>query len=207
MARLKIGAGQTIPPARFIEAAKQAKLSGLITIRILAATIEIARRHRADFSVNISSEDMLNRTDKERIYAMLEANQDVAPHIVFEILETEDIEDYEIVGAFIRRVKSYGCRIAIDDFGSGYSNFEKLLQLDIDIVKIDGTLIRNLHRDAHAQLVARTIVEFARGAGLTTVAEFVHSEAVLAKVKELGIDEAQGFYLGEPKEARAYFTQ
>jgi EAL domain-containing protein (putative c-di-GMP-specific phosphodiesterase class I) len=136
---------------------------------------------------------------------LLEAHKEVASSIVFEILETEEIEDYDLVSDFIREVKRYGCHISIDDFGSGYSNFEKLLQLDIDIIKIDGSLIRNVDHDTHAELVVQTIVDFAKGADLLTVAEFVHSEAVYEKVRILGIDFAQGYHLGEPRPAEFYF--
>jgi c-di-GMP phosphodiesterase len=92
-----------------------------------------------------------------------------------------------------------GCRIAIDDFGSGYSNFEYLLQLNIDYIKIDGSLIRNLDIDKNAQVVVETIVDFAKKLNITVVAEYVHNEAIYEKVKELNIDRSQGFFLAEPK--------
>jgi EAL domain-containing protein (putative c-di-GMP-specific phosphodiesterase class I) len=97
-------------------------------------------------------------------------------------------------------MKEFGCRIAIDDFGSGYSNFEHLLKLNIDYIKIDGTLIKNLDKDVNAQVVVETIVNFAQRLNILTVAEFVHNEAVFMKVKELNINRSQGFFLGMPKE-------
>ena len=205
LARLKVGQSEVVTPYFFIEAAKQAKLSGVITTRILRRTLAIARGTEAFFSVNLSAEDVSSEQERGKVLALLRSHKDVAPRIVFEILETEEIEDYELVSDFIREVKRYGCGISIDDFGSGYSNFEKLLQLDIDIIKIDGSLIKNVDHDTHAELVVRTIVDFARGANLATVAEFVHSEAVYRKVRELGIDYAQGYYLGEPRPADRYF--
>ena len=205
LARLQIKEGETITPYYFIEAAKQAKLSGVITTRILKKTLEVARKTDATFSVNLSAEDITSVHDQKRIFALLSDYEEVASRIVFEILETEEIEDYEIISDFIRRAKRFGCRISIDDFGSGYSNFEKLLQLDIDVIKIDGSLIKDVDHNTHAELVVRTIVDFARGAQLKTVAEFVHSKAVLEKVRQLDIDYAQGFYLGEPKPVNHYF--
>jgi EAL domain-containing protein (putative c-di-GMP-specific phosphodiesterase class I) len=118
--------------------------------------------------------------------------------VIFEILESEGIENYRQVRAFIDRAKALGCRIAIDDFGTGYSNFEHLMRLDVDLIKIDGSLIKRLHRDPTARVLAEGIVRFARELGLQTVAEFVHSEAVLKQVKELQIDFAQGAYIGMP---------
>jgi len=171
----------------------------------LKKTLEVARKTDATFSVNLSAEDITSVHDQKRIFALLSDYEEVASRIVFEILETEEIEDYEIISDFIRRAKRFGCRISIDDFGSGYSNFEKLLQLDIDVIKIDGSLIKDVDHNTHAELVVRTIVDFARGAQLETVAEFVHFKALLEKVKQLDIDYAQGFYLGEPKPVNHYF--
>ncbi|MCK4875427.1 MAG: EAL domain-containing protein, partial [Sulfurimonas sp.] len=124
----------------------------------------------------------------------------VANKIIFEILESEDIENYEEISLFIKEMKKLGCRIAIDDFGSGYSNFEHLLQLNIDYIKIDGTLIKNLDKDKNAQVVVQTIVDFAKRLDILTVAEFVHNEAVHIKVKNLKIDRTQGFFLAEPQD-------
>ncbi|WP_201352322.1 EAL domain-containing protein [Hydrogenimonas urashimensis] len=207
LARLRIRHGETIAPYHFMEAAKQAKLSGLITTRILRQTLEVAKKTGAFCSVNLSAEDIASRYDRERIFALLSDHKEVASLITFEILETEEIEDYEIIAEFIRRAKHFGCSVSIDDFGSGYSNFEKLLQLDIDLIKIDGSLIKEVDHNTHAELVVRTIVDFAEGARLKTVAEFVHSKAVLEKVEKMGIDYAQGFYLGEPKPADFYFKE
>ena len=205
LARLRVGENETLSPYHFIEVAKQAKLSGVITGRILEKTLMIAGRVDATFSVNVSAEDVGSESGREEIYELLERHADVAGRIAFEILETEEIDDYEAIAEFIRRIRRYGCGILIDDFGSGYSNFEKLLQLEIDTIKIDGTLIRDVDHNSHAELVVQTIVDFAKGAQLLTVAEFVHSAAVLEKVEALGIDFAQGYYLGEPRPPEAWF--
>ncbi|BDY12833.1 putative bifunctional diguanylate cyclase/phosphodiesterase [Hydrogenimonas cancrithermarum] len=198
LARMRTASKEVLTPYHFLEAAKQAKLSGTITATILRQTLETARQSGAHFSVNISSGDIASSYDKKIICGLLHEYEEIADRITFEILESEEIEDYELVADFLNRVRHHGCKIAIDDFGSGYSNFEKLLQLDIDFLKIDGSLIKNIDHDTHAELIVRTIVEFAKGAGIETVAEFVHSEAVLRKVKSLGIGFGQGFFLGKP---------
>ena len=89
-------------------------------------------------------------------------------------------------------------KIAIDDFGSGYSNFSYLIQIKADYIKIDGSLIENIDVDNSSLLVVETIVSFAKKLGMKTVAEYVHSSVVMDKVKELGIDYSQGFYIDEP---------
>ena len=119
--------------------------------------------------------------------------------IIFELLESEGIENYQEVSSFIAEVKQFGCRIAIDDFGTGYSNFAHILQLDVDILKIDGSLIRSIDTDLNAQTVLAAVTEFSKRLGLKTVAEFVHSEAVYDKCQELGVDYLQGYHISEPK--------
>ena len=127
-------------------------------------------------------------------------SSDIAPWIIFELLESEGIENYKEVMSFIEDVKSYGAKIAIDDFGSGYSNFERIVELQIDFLKIDGSLIKNIHQNDDMKIITKTIVNFAKELGIKTVAEFVHSKEVLKEVEALGVDYAQGFYIGKPQE-------
>ncbi len=198
LARMRTQSGEILGPAHFLDAAKEAKLSGDITAAILRQTLKIAETCDMTFSVNISAGDIMNIYDRNTIFELLETHRGCSSRIVFEIVESEDIEDYDILGEFIGRIREFGCEIAIDDFGSGYSNFEKLLQLQVDILKIDGSLIKELDTNEHAALVVQTIVDFAKAAGFKTVAEYVHSKSVLDKVRSLEVDFAQGFYLGRP---------
>ena len=97
--------------------------------------------------------------------------------MIFEILESEGIENYAAVSEFVDRFKSIGCRFAIDDFGSGYSNFDHLLKLNIDTLKIDGSLIKNLPHDRNAQIFVKHISDFAHEMGISVVAEvFRHAQ-------------------------------
>jgi len=199
LARIERNGGKEIlHPYSFIHAAKEAKLSGEITLEILRKTLKMLQNYPYEFSVNIGAEDIANREDRERIIHLLEQHRDLCGRLIFEILESEEIRDYEATGTFISTVKRMGCRIAIDDFGSGYSNFEKILLLDIDMLKVDGNIIRRIDHDRHAELIVRTILDFARHAGWETIAEFVHSKAVYDKVMELKFDYIQGYYVGEP---------
>jgi EAL domain-containing protein (putative c-di-GMP-specific phosphodiesterase class I) len=149
------------------------------------------------FSLNLSCEDLLDQALSDHIIAMVEEYQ-IGSRVIFEILESEGIENYAEVRQFIDRAKTLGCRIAIDDFGTGYSNFEHLLRLDVDLIKIDGSLIKQLDTNPTAMTICNGIVHFAEELGMQTVAEFVHSPAILAKVKELGINFAQGAAIGMP---------
>lgn len=182
----------------YLSIAKEASLYPLITHAIIEQSFPIIANHTGDFSINLSIEDI---TDPKTV-AMIENKLQEFPHIgervIFEILESEAIEEYEGIVEFVQKMRRYGCRIAIDDFGSGYSNFSRVLNLTIDIIKIDGSLIRHLDTDDKAITIVQTIVNFTKSASIHTIAEFVHNKAVADIVSELGIDAAQGFYYYEP---------
>ncbi|MEJ5167891.1 MAG: EAL domain-containing protein, partial [Arcobacteraceae bacterium] len=99
----------------------------------------------------------------------------------------------------IDKFKTYGCKFAIDDFGSGYSNFEQVLKMKADFLKIDGSLIKDIVKDPDSRVVIETIVEFAKKTGLKTVAEFVSDEEIDRVLDEIGVDYKQGFYYGKPE--------
>lgn len=123
-----------------------------------------------------------------------------AKNIVFELLESEGIENYTEVKHFINNIKQYGCKVAIDDFGSGYSNFSHILNLNVDYIKIDASIIKNIDKDQNCEYIAKLIVDFSNKVGIKTIAEFVHSRSVFEKVKEIGITYSQGYYFSEPLE-------
>jgi EAL domain-containing protein (putative c-di-GMP-specific phosphodiesterase class I) len=118
--------------------------------------------------------------------------------IVFEILESESIEAYKPVMGFIDEVKGKGCLVAIDDFGSGYSNFNHILNLNVDYLKLDASLVKPIDSNANARAVVETISQFGKKLRIKTIAEYVHSKAIKDVVTEIGIDYSQGFFIGEP---------
>ncbi|MEJ2500580.1 MAG: EAL domain-containing protein [Campylobacterales bacterium] len=190
--------GNVLQPDRFLPVSKKARLYE----RLTEIMIESCCRHFAarteSFSVNLSVDDILDEPTVLFIQEQI-IKHGVGQRIIFEILESEGIENYQEVSAFIKKMKQLGCRFAIDDFGSGYSNFEHLLHLDIDYIKIDGSLIRNLDSDVNSLLIVEAIVNIAQKRELACIAEYVHNRTVMELVKRLGIRYAQGFYLGEPR--------
>jgi EAL domain-containing protein (putative c-di-GMP-specific phosphodiesterase class I) len=189
--------GSVISPFKFLTIAKKSKLYTKLTKIMIEKSCKSFTNVDSSFSVNLSIDDILNTEMVTYIKSIVD-KYNVNNKIVFEILETEGIDNYEQVASFIAQMKKIGCRVSIDDFGSGYSNFEHILKLDIDYIKIDGSLIKNLDRDENAKIVVETIVDFAKKMKLITIAEFVHNQAVFEKVKSLDIERVQGFYLGEP---------
>lgn len=151
-----------------------------------------------EFSINLTIEDILNKEIKEFLYSMLN-KYNFGSKVVFEIVESESIENFEAVTSFISHVKNFGCKIAIDDFGTGYSNFVYLMKLTPDYIKIDGSLIKEIDSNIQAQIVVSTIVDFAKKMGIKTIAEFVETEIIFNKVKEMNIDYSQGYFFSEPK--------
>lgn len=190
--------GTVVTPFHFLEISKKVKLYHRIT-KIMIDKVFDALRNRPDTvcSINLSIEDI---TDTVMHHYILEKVR-CSPHsdrVVFEILESEGIENYDVVNAFITEVKRYGVQIALDDFGAGYSNFAYITKLDIDCIKIDGSIIRDIHTNPVSQIITETIIDFASKLGIGTIAEFVCCEEVLTYLSRLPIDEMQGYYFGEP---------
>lgn len=189
--------GEPVSPIHFLELAKKVRLYRAITRCMIDSAIARFADQRHSFSINLSCEDLLDPELADYIISTVESHA-IGQRVIFEILESEGIENYAAVRQFIDRAKALGCLIAIDDFGTGYSNFEHLLRLNVDLIKIDGSLIRQLDENPTALTLCRGIVQFAQELGLQTVAEFVHSPAVLKQVRALGIDFAQGAAIGMP---------
>lgn len=202
LVRLQGTDGKIIAPGLFLPIAKKTKLYGGISKRVIEKSFEALLASDMEFSINLSADDILNDETTAFLFATLKncaGSSGACSRLVFEILESEGIESYEIVSDFIRKVKVFGCKVAIDDFGTGYSNFEHLLRLQVDYIKIDASLIRTLDSDRNSQILVENIVDFSNKLGILTIAEFVHSQSVLEKVRELGVHFSQGYHIGEPK--------
>ncbi len=187
-----------ISPYYFLDVAKKSKLYLKLTKQVIKKSFEYFKDKDYEFSINLTLEDITNKNISSYIVDMLKEYK-IASRVVFEIVESEGIQDFTHVNEFIDIVRELGCKIAIDDFGSGYSNFEYLIKLNADYIKIDGSLIKDILVNKNNQEIVITIVDFAKRQGFKTIAEFVSSKEIFEKVKELGIDYAQGYYISEPK--------
>lgn len=187
-----------IPPNVFLPIAKKTKLYHHITQEVIYQACHLFANRSEEFSVNLSSADMLDSETVRMIERTL-TSTNTGRRIIFEILESEGIENFEEVAAFITRVKALGAKIAIDDFGTGYSNYENILKLNVDFLKIDGSLIKSIDTQPRHKIVVEAIVDFANRIGVETVAEFVASQEVLETIKSIGITYSQGFHTGKPQ--------
>jgi diguanylate cyclase (GGDEF)-like protein len=184
-------------PHEFLEISKHSKIYSKLSMSLIQKAFETFQISSNSFSINLSYLDMTNIVTTTFILEKLE-EFNVGPWVIFEILESEGIENYDAILGFIEKVKAFGAKIAIDDFGSGYSNFERIGELRVDFIKIDGSLIKNIDKNDEMKIIAKTIVTFAKELGIKTIAEYVHSAEILECVQEIGIDYAQGFYIGKP---------
>jgi diguanylate cyclase (GGDEF)-like protein len=190
--------GRIISPVEFLDIAKKIRLYPQITRFVIRTIFNQLRTTSHRYSINLSITDVLDTDIQTMIYELL-SQSNSGNRLIFEILESEGIENHTEISSFITKVKTFGAKIAIDDFGTGYSNFAHIMRLNVDFIKIDASLIKNLDVDLSAQDIVGTIIEFAHRLNIKTVAEFVHNENVYHECKELGIDYIQGYYLSRPE--------
>lgn len=189
----------TISPFFFIDDIKHTSYYTTLTKTMIDKSFEYFKDKSNSFSINLSFEDILNTHIIGHIKDKLKKTN-MNNQLILEILESESIDNFEKVKEFIKEMKELGVRIAIDDFGSGYSNFSYLNELNPDFLKIDGSLIKDIDTNEKSYIIVKTIVAFAKELGIRTIAEFIHSDEVYQKVIELDIDGHQGYFLGEPRD-------
>ena len=190
--------GEVLSPFFFLDAAKNGNYYLQITTVMLEKVFDIFRYVDSEVAINLSYVDMASQQVCDKLFALLEANPGTASRVTLELLEDEAIYDDAVFHKFIERVKAYGVQIAIDDFGSGYSNFQRIMEINPDFVKIDGSIIRHLANDPKSEILTRAINTFSHSLGIKTVAEFVSDETIFIKVRDIGIDFTQGYYIAEP---------
>ena len=191
--------GNIISPNLFLNVAKEAKLYPKLTRIMIKKTFKIFDTLDAKFSINISEIDIKDDTLVSYIITMLK-KYNVKGKLILEILESEEIADFETVLEFIDKLRPYGVMFAIDDFGSGYSNFVYLSKFKPDFIKIDGSLIKNIDKDKDVYEIVKAIIRFAHILGSTIVAEYVQNEKTVEILRSMDVYMMQGYFFSEPKE-------
>lgn len=197
LSRLRDEQGTIISPENFIPIAKRIKVYEEVTKNIIDKSFEVFKDSPYDFSINLSMDDIYSATIYEFILDKLKQSQQ-GTRVIFELIETKTDDDFDKLARFIKEVKRFGARIAIDDFGAGYSNFTVLTKIEPNILKIDSELIKNIDTNNSARIIVESIVAFCKKLDIKTTAEYVHSSTILTVVKELGIDYSQGFLIDMP---------
>lgn len=203
LVRLRAEDGQIFPPGQFIPLAEEFGLIARIDRVIVRKALRVMKKQyennpQISFSINLSGRsvgdpDMLSLIEEELSDARFDRRQ-----VTFEITESAAIYDLSRAIAFTRRIQQLGCRLALDDFGVGFSSFSYLKQLHADVLKIDGAFVRDIYNNEDDQLFVKALVDVARGLNMATVAEFVESQECLDMIRKLGVDYAQGYYVGKP---------
>jgi len=186
-------------PAEFLDVAKKGKYYYQITQIVLENSFRILTERDIEVSINLSLRDLQSGSIRKTIHDLLHTYADHTHKITFELLEDANLKNFNTITSFVALLKSKGIKIAIDDFGSGYSNYERLLSYRPDVLKIDGSLIKNLDENRYSLSIVKTIVAFAKDQKIQTTAEFVENEAIFDLVRDLGIDYSQGYYFGKSK--------
>ena len=189
---------KVMSPFSFLDVAKRGIYYSEITNIVLKNSFNSLKNTTKEISINLSVLDIERESTREKIYEFLEIYKEDASRVVFELLEDENVKDFEVIREFIQKVKELGVQIAIDDFGSGYSNFERIVDYQPNILKIDGSLIKNIETSQLSLSVVKTVIAFAKEQGIKIVAEYVENENIYNILKDLGVDYSQGYYFGKP---------
>jgi len=189
---------KVLAPFFFLDVSKRGKYYTQITSMVLDNAFEALALTDKDISINLSALDIEKENIKEKLFSLLVKYEGSANRIVIELLEDEAFKDFEVIKSFISKVKSMGVKIAIDDFGSGYSNFERLLDYQPDILKIDATLVKNIATSSFSYSTVKTMVIFAKEQNMEVIAEYVENEEIYKILCSLGVDYSQGYYFGKP---------
>jgi len=189
---------EVVLPRHFLESAHFSGLLPEVTKIIIDKSFKVMSKNDYTFSINIAEDD-LSRDYLEEYLLSKSVEYSIAPkRVILEILEGISADGKKSHIEQLNALKKSGYLLAIDDFGAEYSNFERILDLDIDFLKIDSKYIKDIDVNSKSYEVARAIAYFAKNANIPSIAEFVHNDAVQKIVEDLGIDFSQGFYFSEP---------
>jgi EAL domain-containing protein (putative c-di-GMP-specific phosphodiesterase class I) len=196
---------QLISPNVFIPPAERYHLIADLDRWMLGETIGFLGRHpelrqlMAMVTVNLSAVSLRDPLLAAQVMAMLETHQVPPSLLCLEITETEAILNFGVAQTFVRSLRDFGCRFALDDFGSGFASFRTLNELDVDSLKIDGSFVREMDKTPARAAMVRSMVDMARHLAKPVVAEWVETDVVARQLIEMGVEWTQGFLFHRPE--------
>lgn len=197
--------GSIVSAGDFIPTSEQIGLSHLIDQRTLELSVDLLRSHpHLKIAMNVSGLTSVDTEWLRSLRELTDGQRDITRRMIVEITETAAIEDLEHSEHFVDSLKDMGCKVAIDDFGAGYTSFKNLKRLNVDMLKIDGAFVKNLLFDDDDQVFINTMVEIARTFKIKTVAEWVADVETARILTDAGIDYLQGYFYGQPIPAVDY---
>ena len=190
--------GTIVPPGKFLPIIADTHLYTRLSRHMIKNTIGYMADKQGAFSINLSPQDLLSDKTLMILETAIQGMNDPT-RLGLEVLESEQIKDYGRMIEVCDHFRALGARIIVDDFGSGYSNIDEIIKLEPQIIKLDGSLIRNIDKDPKQRSIAAQLVKLCQVFNAKTVAEFVHNQQVCELAEDMGIDYLQGYYFGEPK--------
>jgi len=191
--------GTIVAAGAFVPVVEQLGLARLMDRRVLdLAMRELTAYPGIHLAINISTHTTTDQGWLDHLAAVVRHRRDVAERLIVEITETAAIQDLGETARFVASLRELGCRVALDDFGAGYTSFRQFRALAVDIVKIDGLFVRTYAATSDSKVFVRTLIDLARNFGRLTVAECVETAADAEALKGVGVDYLQGFYFGKP---------
>ena len=191
--------GSVITAGHFVPAAEQMGIVHLVDRFALEATVARLKAHpNITLAVNVSGTAASDPVWLQSFVDYVHVEKAVASRLIVELTETAALHHFEENAHFVSQLRELGVRVAIDDFGAGYTSFRNLQMLHVDTVKIDGSYVRDLSQSPENQVFVRTLVGLARSFNIKTVAEWVGSDDDAALLQNFGVDYFQGFHFGEP---------
>jgi EAL domain-containing protein (putative c-di-GMP-specific phosphodiesterase class I) len=197
--RMRDPEGQEVPTTRLITAAENSGRMGVIDRWVLRQTLAWMReshgrlKHTRFICMNLSGASLNDERFVQDVVRMLAQYADVAPRLCLEITESVALHDLENTRRFIAQVHGFGAKVALDDFGAGYTSFSYLKELRGDLLKIDGGFIVNMNEHPANVAIVEAIVGLARNLGMKTIAEWAEDSATVQTLAEIGVDYVQGF--------------
>jgi diguanylate cyclase (GGDEF)-like protein len=208
LVRMQQDDGQFLLAPDIVPVAEKLGLIRLVDHRVLELVVaELAAAPGVQLSLNISPDTTMDPDWWAGIESLMRAHPGVAERLIVEITETVAIQDIDDLRGFVTRLKNFGSRIAIDDFGAGYTSFRNLRKLGVDIVKIDGAFVQNIARSADDRAFVQTLIDLARRLGIKTVAEWVQDEESALMLRDWGCDYIQGRLIGLASSDRPWQSQ
>jgi len=197
--------GKTVGPDRFLSAANRYQLMPTIDRWVVQKAISLLKPHAAllaarpcVFAINFSGQSLNDDGFGDFLLAQIESSGLNPAIFCFELTENATVASISRAEVLMRRLRRLGCGVALDDFGTGLSSLSYLRQLPVTMLKIDGSFVRDILKDARAESMVRAIAQLSRSMGIGTVAEYVETEEIRARVASLGVDYGQGFAIGQP---------
>ena len=192
--------GSVVSASEFIPVAEQFGLSRLVDCRVLELAVELMRAMpKIKLSLNVSAATATDPDWMVALETLTGKDRSILERVTIEITETAAISDVKAAIKFVSDLKTLGCRVALDDFGAGYTSFRSLRDLGVDMVKIDGSFTQNLGTDAEDEMFVRTLIDLAKSFGVVTVGEWVGDEKTVKLLEKAGVSYMQGYFFGAPE--------